>query len=662
MSAETTRSSRARGGRPTAGKRDQMSTLNPWLRLQRFYQRRAASLLFKRPLLIRQQRPLISFTFDDFPRSALLAGGVILNRFGFAGTYYASLGLMGEQAPTGQLFLSSDLTTLVDRGHELGCHTFSHLDSWDTETSTFENSIIENRVALNRLLPGAEFKSFSYPISLPRPLTKAKTAEHFLCCRGGGQTLNAGKADLNQLAAYFLEKSRHNIQAIKDLIDQNRKVHGWLIFATHDISDDPTPYGCTPEFFEQVVQYAASSGAHIMPVVKALEVLGVPGYPQESIHPRSIGFPATIIRQQVPAKPLVSILIPAFNAQEWISDTLRSAIAQTWDRKEIIVVDDGSTDQTVMTARQFESEGVRVVSQKNQGAAAARNTALSLSHGDYIQWLDADDLIAPDKIARQIDVSAVCRSKRTLLSSAFGKFLYRWYRAEFVPTDLWSDLSPTEWLLRKMGENLYMQTATWLVSRELTEAAGPWDTRLLSDDDGEYFCRVLLASDGVRFVPDAKSYYRAPGAAFGGSLSYIGQSDKKIKAHWLSMQLHIKYLRSLEDSERVRAACVRYLRTSLIYFYPEDRDIVQQAKQIAKELGGELKAPSLSWKYSWVRVILGWSLAKRVALFSRKTRWTSQKIWDEALFRIENRKPIGQSGDTRTKVKTSSAKPLVRRF
>ena len=75
-----------------------------------------------------------------------------------------------------------------------------------------------------------------------------------------------------------------------------------------------------------------------------------------------------------------------------------------------------------------------------------------------------------------------------------GLFNYRTKRARFVPTSLWQDLSPVEWLLRKMGENLHMQTATWLTSRELTEAAGPWDTRLLSDDDGEYFCRVLLAS------------------------------------------------------------------------------------------------------------------------------------------------------------------------
>src|SRR5580658_1668950 len=119
-------------------------------------------------------------------------------------------------------------------------------------------------------------------------------------------------------------------------------------------------------------------------------------------------------------KPLVSILIPAFNAQEWIADTIRSAIAQTWDRKEIVVVDDGSTDKTLAIARQWESDSVRVVTQENQGAAAARNKAFSLSHGDYVQWLDADDLLAPHKIERQMEVMNQCGSKRTVASAEWG--------------------------------------------------------------------------------------------------------------------------------------------------------------------------------------------------------------------------------------------------
>ena len=103
-----------------------------------------------------------------------------------------------------------------------------------------------------------------------------------------------------------------------------------------------------------------------------------------------------------------------------------------------------------------------------------------------------------------------------------------------------------------------MQTATWLVSRELTQAAGPWDTRLSLDDDGEYFCRVVLASDAIRFVPEAKVFYRQPGF---DRLSSIDQSDKKLESQFLSMQLHVEYLRSLEESERVRAASLTYLQT-----------------------------------------------------------------------------------------------------
>ncbi len=270
-------------------------------------------------------------------------------------------------------------------------------------------------------------------------------------------------------------------------------------------------------------------------------------------------------------KPLVSILVPAYNAEKWISETLRSAIAQTWDRKEIIVVDDGSTDQTLAVARQFESDELTVITQKNQGAAATRNNAFLLSKGDYIQYLDADDLLEPEKIARQMEALKPSPSKRILLSGGWGTFMHRYHQTKFIPSALWCDLSPVEWLVRKMEQNLYMQTASWLVSRELVEAAGPWDTRLLGDDDGEFFCRVLLASEGVRFVPEAKVYYRSSGTS---SLSYIGTSDRKRVAQMCSMQLHIAYLRSLEDSERTRAASVKYLQNWLVFFYPERMDIV----------------------------------------------------------------------------------------
>jgi glycosyltransferase involved in cell wall biosynthesis len=332
-------------------------------------------------------------------------------------------------------------------------------------------------------------------------------------------------------------------------------------------------------------------------------------------------------------EPLISILIPAFNAQEWIADTIRSAVGQTWPRKEIIIVDDGSTDQTFAIAGRFASKEVDVISQQNQGAAAARNRAFSVCQGDYIQWLDADDLLAPDKITKQMRVAQHCGDRRTLLSSAWGRFDYRVRRAKFVPTGLWCDLSPVEWLLRKMGENVFMQTGGWLVSRELCEAAGAWDTRQLSDDDGEYFCRVILASNSVRFVPQARVFYRRTPT---NRLSYVGQSDKKKDALFLSIELHLKYIQSLENSDRVRTACLRFLQGSLIEFYPERPDIVDRMATLAAECGGSVTLPRLRWKYAWLEPLLGWSLAKRAQYFFPKLKFSLVRSWDKAMYDLEN--------------------------
>ena len=331
-------------------------------------------------------------------------------------------------------------------------------------------------------------------------------------------------------------------------------------------------------------------------------------------------------------KPLVSILIPAFNAQQWIAETIHSAVAQSWPRKEIIVVDDGSTDRTLEVARQFASKEVTVVSKANQGAAATRNHLLQLSKGDYIQWLDADDLLAPDKIERQLGALRAVDGKRILLSSPWAHFYYRTRCARFVPNSLWCDLSPVDWLLRKMGENLHMQTATWLTSRELAEAAGPWDIRQLSDDDGEYYCRVLLASKGTLFVPGARVFYRITPS---GRLSYIGMSDRKKEALLLSMRLHIQYLRSLEESDRVRDACLTYLQNWYENFYPERPDIVAELQSLAAQLGGRLEVPHLRWKYAWMRPALGWKAAKWAQRTLPQWKALCARQWDKTMYRWE---------------------------
>jgi glycosyltransferase involved in cell wall biosynthesis len=331
-------------------------------------------------------------------------------------------------------------------------------------------------------------------------------------------------------------------------------------------------------------------------------------------------------------RPLVSIVIPAYNAERTVAEAIQSAIGQTWPRKEIIVVDDGSTDRTAEIVDRF-VPAVRLVSSRNHGLSAAVNLAIQHSHGDYIQELDADDLLTQDKIERQLSALRAGDSKRILLSSPWASFYYRTRNARFVNNALCQDLSPVEWLLRKMGKNLYMQNATWLVSRELIEAAGPWDTRLNYDQDGEYFSRVVSCSDGTRFVPGTGVFYRTSGP---GRISYIGKSDQKKESLLLSMQLQIKYLLALENSERVRRACVTYLQNWYENFYLERSDLAAQAQEIAAELGGSIQEPLLRWKFAWLKPLFGWGTAKWAQMTFPRIKASLLRSIDKTMYGLEN--------------------------
>ena len=145
-------------------------------RLQGKYRRTMSTALARRLVKMQNTVPLISFTFDDFPRSALEVGGKILCAHGVVGTYYVSLGLLNRDEPTGRICSSMDLTEVLAQGHELGCHTFGHCHAWETESRSFEESILANRRALKEILPDAGFVTMSYPISIPQPDTKRRTA------------------------------------------------------------------------------------------------------------------------------------------------------------------------------------------------------------------------------------------------------------------------------------------------------------------------------------------------------------------------------------------------------------------------------------------------------------------------------------------------------
>lgn len=326
--------------------------------------------------------------------------------------------------------------------------------------------------------------------------------------------------------------------------------------------------------------------------------------------------------------PLVSILVPAYNKEAWIADTLRSALSQTWENKEVIIVDDGSRDRTLEVVRQFESPMVKVVAQENQGACAARNNAYAFAQGEYIQWLDADDLLHPRKIEEQMKGIPDGTDARCIRTSAFGSFYFRPNKAQFNPTGLWRDLTPSEWMITKFSQRAWLNPTSWLVSRKLTDLAGPWDARLSpsGSDDGEYICRLIAPCDLVEFFPDSKCYYRI------GNLSSLNHnSERALSSLLLALTLCIQHLLSIDDSPRAKAAGLQFLQDWFQFFYAGPADLVKEAQTFAATLGGQLVEPQLSWKYVPIRRVLGWEAANTVCKYVRSRRMLTERTLDEIL-------------------------------
>ncbi len=335
------------------------------------------------------------------------------------------------------------------------------------------------------------------------------------------------------------------------------------------------------------------------------------------------------------AEPLVSILIPAFNAENVISFSIKSALAQTWEKKEVIVVDDGSTDHTCKVAEECARYGrLSVVREPHRGASAARNAALRLSKGDYIQWLDADDFLAPDKISQQLQARSIDLSPKTLLSGAWGYFLYRTRKASFNPTALWSDLSPVEWLMEKFQKNLFMPNSTWLVSRHLSDTTGPWNEEISLDDDGEYFARMLQASDGVKFVSEAKALYRQSGAV---SLSDTTRASAKLDSQFLSMKLQVGYLLAMEDSNRTRRSCVAYLQQCAQLFAVSQPDLVERVVEILANFDTKVTPSPGALPQTWSQTLLGWPGGRRFRRQLNETKWRVLRSVDRLLFNLESK-------------------------
>jgi peptidoglycan/xylan/chitin deacetylase (PgdA/CDA1 family) len=223
----------------------------------------------RRSVALENRGPIVSFTFDDFPRSAASAGAAVLECFGVRGTYYAAMGLMNTANELGEQFRSEDLASLLGKGHELASHTFSHLSCRSVPLSAFRSDAEKGRKAIESAC-GENSGNFAYPFGHVSLRAKRTLGPLFASSRSVISGLNGSEIDLNLLRANCLYGDLSASRGVEDLITQNLKQATWLIFYTHDVRPAPSPYGCTPALLEFAVSAALRSGSRILTVQEAV--------------------------------------------------------------------------------------------------------------------------------------------------------------------------------------------------------------------------------------------------------------------------------------------------------------------------------------------------------------------------------------------------------
>lgn len=308
----------------------------------------------------------------------------------------------------------------------------------------------------------------------------------------------------------------------------------------------------------------------------------------------------------------ISIIVPCYNAAPWLAQAVESCIAQTGATVDIIVVDDGSYDDSLAIARRFEARGVTVISQPNRGASAARNRGLEAAQGDFIQFLDADDLLAPGKIAAQL-ARAASEPPGTVFTGRWGRFTGDASKPHIHEANpLFADLSPAEYLLRLASHDCMMHPAAWLIPRAVAIAAGPWDESLSLNDDGEYFARIVAASSAVLHCPNALSLYRS-----GLPASLSGQRSRRhLESAHLAATLTAEHLLRVEPSPAGRAAAADLLQRFAYDYYPAAPDLVSDAERRARAFGGARFAPLGGRSFQIARRLVGWKCARRLQVLT----------------------------------------------
>jgi len=248
------------------------------LKLRAKARRLAAKALFRNTVRTAAREPAVSITFDDFPSNALSVGGALVRSFGGRATYFVAGGLEGSTTVCGEMFTRDDILRARTDGHEIGCHTYDHTAARKAGRATFLASIKKNGEWLEALDSTLVPSVFSYPLGDVPLFAKRFAASRFVASRSVERGTNGVNVDLNLLRANALY-DRHDSRQYRDdlaaLIRTAVEAGAWCIFYTHDVSEEPSKYGCTPDLLKFVLSQATNARIPILAVTAALVSRGL---------------------------------------------------------------------------------------------------------------------------------------------------------------------------------------------------------------------------------------------------------------------------------------------------------------------------------------------------------------------------------------------------
>jgi len=229
--------------------------------------------LFAKTVKMRNRRAIVSFSFDDFPRSAVLNGARLLEKNGVRGTFYLTGSYCGQIVDSIPQYHVEDLVSLEEKGHEIGCHTYTHPRVSMLSADELNEEINRNAQFAAGHLPGIQLKTFAYPFGDVSFAATMRLQSKFAGCRSSEPGLNIERADLGRLRSVRLYNRLMSNEDISNVIKEAVSSNAWLIFYTHDVAETPSNFGCTPLLFENAVKLAISTEAQVCPIDTAIKIL-----------------------------------------------------------------------------------------------------------------------------------------------------------------------------------------------------------------------------------------------------------------------------------------------------------------------------------------------------------------------------------------------------